>query len=186
MKRNYLSPPPPPPAIRTAMAKVAEREVRKLPVFDFSSGNVGRLPAEFNLFTKLEIEVNRNLPESLAVIAEGLRKGIIESFYQSPKGLGYSTTGGTPQIKKLVLEYFRNIHGIPLSENDLNRVIVTAGGQQALAASLRSLKEGIDVLMPRWEYDAASGTTRTHGLREVRVDVKEDLSIDLSDVESKA
>ena len=186
MKRNYLSPPPPPPAIRAAMAKAAEREVRKLPVFDFSSGNVGRLPVELNLFTKLEVEVNRDLPESLAAIAEGLGRGIIEAFYPSPKGLGYSTTGGTPQIKKLILEYFRDIHGVPLSENDLNRVIVTAGGQQALAASLRSLRRGIDVLMPRWEYDAASGTVKAHGLREVRVDVKEDLSIDLSDVEGKA
>jgi len=186
MKRNYLAPPPPPPAIRAAMAKVAERSVKNLPVFDFSSGNVGALPAELSLFTRFEVEVNRKLPESLVAIAESLKRGIIESFYPSPRGLGYSPTGGIPLTKKLVLEYFKSIHGVPLSENDLNRVIITAGGQQALAASLRSLKEGTSVLMPRWEYDAASGTVKTHGLREVRVNVRDDLSIDLSDVEIKA
>ncbi|MEM3130075.1 MAG: aminotransferase class I/II-fold pyridoxal phosphate-dependent enzyme, partial [Nitrososphaerota archaeon] len=185
MERNYLSPPPPPPAIRAAMVKVAERLDKKLPLYDFSSGNVGRLPSKIKLFKEFKIDINNEVHESLLSIAEGLVEGIIESFYPEPKGLSYSPTGGLPYIKRLVLQYFREIHGIPLLNEDINKVTVTAGGQQALISSLRSLKKNTKLLMLRWDYDATSSTAKSHGLVEVRININEDLTIDLSDLESK-
>ncbi len=185
MKRNYLSLPQPPPAIHAIMVKVAERSDKKLPLYDFSSGNVGRLPSKIKLFKKFEINVNNDIHESLLSITEGLKEGIMESFYPEPNGLSYSPTGGLPYIRRLVLKYFKEIHGVPLSNEDINRVIVTAGGQQALISSLRSLKKGTNLLMLRWDYDAASSTAKSHGLIEVRVNINEDLTIDLSDLERK-
>ncbi len=185
MKRDYLSPVSAPPAIRATMAKIADREDRRLPVYDFGSGNAGRLPGKFNLFTKLDIEVNKNLPESLHTMAESLKNGLMESFNPTPAALSYSPTGGIPSTRKLALKYFKDIHGIPLSNDELDRVIVTAGGQQALVASLKSLRKGTSILMLRWDYDAASGTVRAMGSKEIRVDVKDDLSIDVLDLEKK-
>lgn len=185
MKRNYLSPSPPPPAIRAAMVKVAERLDKKLPLYDFSSGNVGRLPSKIKLFKKFKIDINKDIHESLLSIAEGLVEGITESFYPELKGLSYSPTGGLPYIKRLVLQYFKEIHGIPLLNEDINKVTVTAGGQQALISSLRSLKKNTKLLMLRWDYDATSSTAKSHGLIEVRVNINEDLTINLSDLEKK-
>jgi aspartate/methionine/tyrosine aminotransferase len=185
MKRNYLSLPPPPPAIRAAMVKVAERLDKKLPLYDFSSGNVGRLPSKIKLFKEFKIDINNDVHESLLSIAEGLAEGIIESFYSELKGLSYSPTGGLPYIKRLVLQYFKEIHGIPLSNEDINKVTVTAGGQQALISSLRSLKKNTRLLMLRWDYDATPSIAKSHGLIEVRININEDLTIDLSDLENK-
>ena len=185
MKRDYLSPVSAPPAIRATMAKIADREDRKLPVYDFGSGNAGRLPGKFNLFTKLDIEVNKDLPESLHTIAESLKEGLIKSFNPIPTALSYSPTGGIPSTRKLALKYFKDIHGIPLTNVELDRVIVTAGGQQALVASLKSLRKGTPILMLRWDYDAASGTVRSMNSKEIRVNVRDDLSIDMSDLEKK-
>ena len=185
MERNYLSLPPPPPAIRAAMVKVAERLDKKLPLYDFSSGNVGRLPSKIKLFKEFKIDINNDVHESLLSIAEGLAEGIIESFYSELKGLSYSPTGGLPYIKRLVLQYFKEIHGIPLSNEDINKVTVTAGGQQALISSLRSLKKNTRLLMLRWDYDATPSIAKSHGLIEVRININEDLTIDLSDLENK-
>ena len=85
------------------------------------------------------------------MLAKGLREGIIGSYHPRPQELAYSLTGGTEPIKKLVTQYFREVHDVPLLDTDTNRVIVTAGGQQAMTSSLRSLRPGISVLLSRWE-----------------------------------
>jgi len=185
MKQEFLAPSPPPPAIREAMAKAVERKQKSLPVFDFSSGNVGNLALNQNFFSKFELKVNENLPAELKMIAEGLREGLLGSYHPKPKGLAYSPTGGTEPIKKLVIRYFREVHGVPLSDVDVNRVVVTAGGQQAMTASLRSLRPGVRVLLSRWEYAPIPGILRDHNLIEVRVEVNEDLSIDADDLRKK-
>jgi len=181
----FLSPSPPPPAIRDAMAKAVERKMEGLPTFDFSSGNVGNLLLRQRLFESFSIEVDKSLPAELRQIAEGLRDGLIESYYPHPKGLAYSPTGGTELIKKLVIRYFREIHGVPLSDNDIDKVVVTAGGQQAMMASLRALKPGTKVLLSRWEYSPIPGIIRDHNLNEVRVKTNEDLSINIDDLRGK-
>jgi len=185
MKQEFLSPSPPPPAIREAMAKAVERRQKGLPVFDFSSGNVGNLALNQRFFSDFELKVSGDLPAELRMLAEGLREGMLESYHPKPKGLAYSPTGGTEPIKKLVVRYFREVHGVPLSDTDMNRVIVTAGGQQAMTASLRSLRPGVKVLLPRWEYAPVPGILRGHNLSEVRVKVNEDLSIDVDDLRKK-
>lgn len=186
MKQGFLSPSPPPPAIREAMAKAVERTRRGLPVFDFSSGNVGNLALNQTLFSRFELEANKDLPAELRVLAEGLKEGITGSYHPRPKGLAYSPTGGTEPIKELVIRYFREVHGVPLSDADTRRVIVTAGGQQAMTASLRSLRPGVNVLLSRWEYAPVPGVLRDHNLGEVRFEVNEDLSMNMKDLEEKA
>lgn len=183
MKQSFLSPAPRPPAIREAMVNAAERREKGLPVFDFSSGNVGNLALNQKLFAKLDLEVNDNLPAGLKMVADGLREGIENSYYPSPQGLAYSPTGGTDPIKKLVVQFFREIHGVPLADVETNRVIATAGGQQAMAASLRSLRKDTSVLVSRWEYAPIPGILQDHGLKEVRIEADEDLSIDLDSLQ---
>jgi len=184
-RQSFLVPPPPPPAIRYAMAKAAEREEKGLPVVDFSSGNVGRLPLNLKLFTDMKMEVDGDLPEELRPLAEALKRGILEAFYSSPKGLAYSPTGGTGPVKGQVMRYFREVHGVPLTEKDTDRVIATSGGQQCMAVALRSLKPGTNVLLSQWDYSPVPGIIQEHGCREIRVKVNEDLSIDKEDLERR-
>jgi len=185
MRQEYLLPSPPPPAIREAMAKAVERKERGLEVFDFSSGNIGNLLVSQTIFGKFELTVNDSVPAELKGIVEGLREGVVGSYYPYPKGLAYSPTGGTQPIRKLVAQYFREVHGVPVSDADTNKVIVTAGGQQAMASALRSIKPGTRLLVPRWEYAPASGTVKFHNLSEVRVEMNEDLSLNIDDLKKK-
>jgi len=185
VKQEFLSPSPPPPAIRDAMAKAVERQQKGLPVFDFSSGNVGNLPLNQAFFSKVEFAINQNLPKELTVLAEGLKEGLTGAYHPQPLGLAYSPTGGTAPIKSLVIRYFREIQGVPLSDADVDKVIVTAGGQQAMTASLRSLKPGVKVLLSRWEYAPVSDILSDHNVNEVRIEVNEDLTLNVHDLEKK-
>lgn len=183
-EQGFLLPSAPSP-IRDAMARAAEREGRGLPVVDFSSGNVGKLPYRLTLFKRVDIEVNEGLGGELRLVAEALRRGLVEAFYPHPGGLGYSPTGGTNPVKGPVMRYFREVHGVPLGEGDFDRVIVTAGGQQCMAAALRSIRPGRDVFLPRWDYSSISDIVRGSGCRETRIRVGEDLSLDLADAEER-
>lgn len=182
-KQRYLLPRPPLPPLSLAMAKATERELKGLPVVDFSSGNVGKLPLNKTLFRKVEIEVDDGLSGGLRLIAEAIKKGLLASFYPSPKGLGYSPTGGSDAIKEPVIRYFNEVHAVPLKEDDADRVIVTAGGQQSMMASIRSLKPGTRVFLSRWDYSFISGILKEHGLAESRVDADSDLSLKREELE---
>jgi len=167
------------------MAKASQREEKGLPVVDFSSGNVGKIIVNERLFSKFEIEVDEKLSGSLRMIGEALRTGLLNAFYNKLTGLSYSPTGGIDAIRLLALKYFREFHGAPLSDKDLDRIIVTAGGQQALAASLRALRPRAVVYIPKWEYSPASETIRDNGCHEIRVPLREDLSIQLDYLREK-
>lgn len=182
---KFLSPKVPPPAIRKAMAKAVERRQKGLPVFDFSSGNVGNLVLNQTFFENFELRIKEGLPPELKMLAEGLKEGIIGSYYPSPQGFAYSPAGGTESIKKLVIRYFREVHGLLLVNTDTNRVIVTAGGQQAMAASLRSVRAGTRVLLSRWEYAPIPGILRDGDLVEVRIELNEDFSINMESLKEE-
>ncbi|MBS7657919.1 MAG: pyridoxal phosphate-dependent aminotransferase [Candidatus Bathyarchaeia archaeon] len=173
------------PAIRVAINKAALREDKGLPIFDFSSGNIGKLPSKINLFNKIDIEVNENLPSELKVIAEAIKEGILEAYYPNPKCLSYSPTGGNMQIRKLAIKYFKEVHGVPLTEKDFDKVMVTAGGQQAMAAALRSLKSGIKVFLSQWEYDVVPAIVKDRGGKVIRIKRNEDLSINIEELKEK-
>jgi len=183
--QKYLIPKPPLPPLSLAIAKATERELKGLPVVDFSSGNVGKLPLNKRLFKSMEIEVNEDLNEGLRLVASAIKKGLLESFYPSPKGLGYSPTGGSDAIKKPVIQYFKEVHGIPLKENDNNRVIVTTGGQQAMVAAIRSIKPSRRVYMSRWDYSPVTDILKEHNLSEIRLGVNPDLSMQKEDFKEK-
>jgi len=185
MKQEYLFPSPPAPAIRQAMAKAVKRKEKGLEVFDFSSGNIGNLLASQAIFKTFDVKTSDSIPPELKGIIEGLREGVINSYYPYPRGLSYSTTEGTEGIRNLVIQYFREVHGVPPSDNDTDRVTVTAGGQQAMTAALRSIKPGTRVLIPRWEYAPAAGVLEFHNLDLTRVKVNQDLSINIDDLKRK-
>jgi len=186
MRQDYLLPSPPAPAIREAMAKAVQRKEKGLEVYDFSSGNIGNLMVSQPVFSKMDVEVADSVIPELRPVVEGLRDGIVSSYHPMPKGVAYSPTGGTDSIRALVARYYRELHGIPVQDSDADKVIVTAGGQQAMTAALRSIKPGTRVLIPQWEYGPASGVIKSHGCEEVRVAMKADLSIDMDDFRSKA
>jgi aspartate/methionine/tyrosine aminotransferase len=183
--QRFLKPIPPQPAIRNAMAKVAEREDNGLPIIDFTSGNVGKLPHYLRLFSKMEIEVNKTLPDELQNLSTSIRRGLNTSFNSNPLALAYSPAGGTNSIKRCVLRYFREVHGVPLTDEDMKRVIVTSGGQRCITVSLRSLKPSTKVFMNRWDYSAIAPIVKEHGGEVIRFNCKEDLSPDLTDLEEK-
>lgn len=183
--QKFLLPSPIQPPIRDAIAKASEREEKGLPTIDFSSGNVGKLPFYQEFFTKMDIEVNENLPEGLRFVAEAVKLGIKDSFYPNPRALAYSPTGGTDRVKKQVINYFKEVHGVPLAENDTANVIATAGGQQAMAAALRAINADTNIFLSQWDYAAIPGIIKDINCNEVRVEVNDDLSINKADFEEK-
>ena len=184
-EQRFLMPIPLQPAIRNAMAKVAEREDRGLPIIDFTSGNVGKLPHYLRLFSKMEIEVNTTLPDELQELSSSISAGLNTSFNPNPLALAYSPAGGTNSIKRCVLRYFREVHGVPLTDVDMDRVIVTSGGQRCITVSLRSLHPSTKVFLNRWDYSAVAPIVEEHGGEVVRFNCNEDLSPDLKDLEEK-
>ncbi len=158
-----------PEGIKEAMASVGHREESGSTLIDFSSGNVGKMIVDSCLFSKFQIETKKELDKSLIMIGEALKKGLMNSFYKRTTGLSYTPAGGTNSMKFLILKYFKKFHGVPLSNNDLDRVIVTAGGQQVLSASLRSIKPKTTIYLPHWEYSPTSEIVRENGCQEVRI-----------------
>jgi len=157
MSKKYLKPAPEPPAIRDAMAKASQREEEGLPVYDFSSGNIGRLLMEYQIFDDFSLSLGQ-MPDTFRKVARALSEGIREAFVDSVQGLAYSPTGGTEAHKRNAGRYFRQVHGVPLGEGEeSDKVIVTAGGQQAMAAALRSISPDVKVIAPRWDYAPVTG-----------------------------
>ena len=72
MEYKYLRPFPQMPAIREAMVKTVQLKEQGVPVFDFSSGNVGNLLFEQFIFKKIQIESNRELPAPVKMIVKGI------------------------------------------------------------------------------------------------------------------
>ena len=114
----------------------------------------------------MEVSVAGDVLPDLLPVVEGLRDGLVAAYYPTPLGVAYSPTGGTNPIRALVARYYRELHGIPIDDNAADRVIVTAGGQQAMTAALRSIKPGTRVLVPQWEYGPASGVIRRMACRK--------------------
>lgn len=156
MNQPYIKPTPEPPAIRDAMAKASEREEGGLPVYDFSSGNIGRLVGDYQVFEEFSLKTGE-VPEGFLGVAEAIKRGLRKSFVESPVGLSYSPTGGTEAQKKNVIKYFQQVHNVPLGDEQTERVIVTAGGQQAMAVALRSISPDTKVLVPKWDYAPVVG-----------------------------
>jgi len=136
------------PAIKTAMARASKRKEKGLPVSNFASGNVGQMPANYE-FMNIDIQTGDGLPKGLVNLSKAMEQGIKKAF-EKPRGLSYSTTGGLDEQKDLALRYFEQFHDI--NHGDRERVIVTPGGQRALATSLRSIQPGTKILMSQWEY----------------------------------
>lgn len=185
MKYEYLRSFPPMPAIRESMVKAAKLREEGVPIYDFSSGSVGNLLFKIQVFKDIKIEMNDGLPKPLEIITEGIQKGLLDSLFPVPRGLGYSPTTGTTEQKKEVIKYMRKIHGLSLADEDIDRVACTAGGQLAMAASLRAIKPGTDVFMPRWDYSPISGIVKNNECNLTRVKMHDDLSLDLDDLKEK-
>lgn len=185
MKYEYLRPFPEMPAIREAMMKVAQLREKGVRVFDFSSGSVGNLLFELPIFKEIKIELNDKLSDPLKIIADGVKNGLLSSLFPVPRGLGYSPTTGTPEQKRWVIKYMRTIHGVPLSDEDVDRVACTAGGQQAMTASLRAVKPGTDVFTLQWDYSPIPDIVRDNGCKLTRIKMHDDLSLDVDDLKEK-
>jgi aspartate/methionine/tyrosine aminotransferase len=74
---------------------------------------------------------------------------------------------------------------VPLTDEDLDKVACTAGGQQAMAASLRAIKQGTDILMPQWDYSEIPGIVERNGCKLTRVKMHNDMSLDIDDLKKK-
>ncbi len=185
MKYEYLRSFPPKPAIREAIIKADQLREKGVPVFDFGSGNVGNLLFELSILKEIEIELNDELPTPLKIIANGIRSGILNAFCPVPHALGYSPSTGNPEQKKWVIKYMRAVHGVPLTDEDIDRVACTAGGQQAMAVSLRALRRGTNVFMSQWDYSEIPGIVERNGCKLRRVKVHNDLSLDVDDLKEK-
>lgn len=185
MTKKYLKPTPEPPAIRDAMAKASEREEKGLPVYDFSSGNIGRLLMAYNLFSDFSIEAG-NIPKPMMKIANAISEGFKKAFIHSPQGLSYSPTGGTEAQKIRVIRYYIKVHGVPLEIEDTDRVIITAGGQQAMATALRSVATNSKIIAPRWEYAPVTGIASDARWKFEKLPPIEGLGFSLEDLEKSA
>jgi len=182
---SFLKPVPEPPAIRDAMAKVSKREENDMPVYDFSSGNIGRLLMEYEIFKDISFQAGET-PTSFESIAEALARGIKKSFAGKPKGLAYSPTGGTEAQKETAIKYFSLVHGLPLAKKQTDRVIITAGGQQAMAAALRSISSGSKVIVPRWDYAPVTGIASDESWEFSKLPPTKGLGFSLDDLREEA
>ncbi len=178
---EYLKEPSEPSAIKVAMSKAAEKEEKGLPVVNFASGNVGQMPLNLE-FMKMNIDLNDDLPEEIKPLTKAIKRGVKKSF-ERPRGLTYSATGGTEKQRKSALEYFKEFHGV--SHNDPDKVIVTAGGQRAMSAALRSIKPGTNVYMSKWEYAAVSGILNDNGCKVTRISPENELGLDIEELKEK-
>lgn len=185
MKYEYLRPFPKMPAIREAMMKAVQLREKGVSVFDFSSGSVGNLLFELSIFQEIKFKQNDELAPPLKIIADGIESGILNSLVPSPRALGYSPTTGTPEQKRWVIQYMRDIHGMPLKDEDIDKVACTAGGQQAMASSLRAIKPGTDVFMLQWDYSPIPSIVSDNGCKLIRVKMNNDLSLDMDDLKAK-
>lgn len=167
-----------PPAIKEAMGKAAEREEKGLEVANFASGNVGQIPVNMK-FMDISITTNKTLPKELSLLSQAIKTGIKKAF-SKPRGLPYSPTGGKEPQKQLALEYFKKFHAI--THENLDRVIVTAGGQRAMTAALRSIKPETDVLFSKWEYAPIASILKNNGCHPKRIPVNQALRPDLKKV----
>lgn len=178
---EYLRDPSKPPAIKNAMAQASERKEQGLPVANFASGNVGQLPLNMN-FMDIDIKTREELPSELRSLSKAIKRGIQKAF-ETPKGLPYSPTGGKEGQKKLALEYFSRFHAV--SHNDLERIVVTAGGQRAMTAALRSIKPETTVFLSQWEYAPVPSILKNNRCKPVRIKVGEDLRPKIEDLKKK-
>jgi len=178
---EYLKEPSEPPAIKNAMARASKRKDKGLPVSNFASGNVGQMPANLE-FMEFEIKTGNDLPEELKNLSKAIERGIIKAF-EKPKGLSYSTTGGVDEQKDLVMRYFEEFHH--LEHSDRERVIVTPGGQRALATSLRSIKPGTKIFMSQWEYAPVLPIIDENNCEPVKIGVDQKLRADVDELKEK-
>jgi aspartate/methionine/tyrosine aminotransferase len=185
IKFEYLCPFPPLPAIREAMIKAVQLKEKNVRVFDFSSGSVGNLLLTLPIFKEIRIELNNELPASVRIIANGIKSGMKDSFLPSPRALSYSPTTGTPEQKRHVIKYMKYVHGVPLADKDTDRVACTAGGQQAMAASLRAIRPDTNIFMLQWDYSPIPGIVRSNGCKLSRIKMHDDLSLDVNDLKKK-
>ncbi|MFP4588779.1 MAG: aminotransferase class I/II-fold pyridoxal phosphate-dependent enzyme, partial [Candidatus Acetothermia bacterium] len=185
MSKTYLKPAPEPPAIRDAMARASRRQERGEPVYDFSSGNIGRLLMEYNPFQDISVDTGR-MPESFEPVAKALARGMQKAFAGKPQGLSYSPTGGTEAQRRTAIQYFKKIHGVPLSEEDTHRVMITVGGQQSMAAALRSLSPEAKVIAPRWDYAPVTGIASDEPWEFCKLSPQDGLGFSLDDLREEA
>jgi aspartate/methionine/tyrosine aminotransferase len=185
MTFEFLRPFPPKPAIREAVVKASVLKEKGVEVFDFGSGSVGNLLFNFPIFKEMAIELTDELPKPLRTIADGIKNGILDSYCPAPYALGYSPTTGTSEQKKWVIAYMRDIHGVPLTDKDIEKVACTAGGQQAMTTSLRAIRQGTDIFMPQWDYSEIPGIVERNGCKLQRIKMHDDLSFDVDDLKNK-
>ncbi|MFP4051638.1 MAG: pyridoxal phosphate-dependent aminotransferase [Thermoplasmata archaeon] len=178
---DFLKEPSETPAIGEAMTRVSKRKEKGLPVFNFASGNVGQMPANIE-FMNIQMSSGEDIPEELQNLSKAIQKGIKNAF-EKPKGLSYSSTGGIDDQKRLTLKYFEEFHDV--DHGDLERVIVTPGGQRALASSLRSIKEGTDIFMSQWEYAPSLPIIEDNNCNPIKIDVDDKLKLDINQLRDK-
>ncbi len=163
------------------MAPASERKEQGLPVANFASGNVGQLPVDMR-FMDIDITTREELPSELRSLSKAIKRGI-KKVFETPKGLPYSPTGGKDAQKKLALDYFSRFHAV--SHNDLERVLVTAGGQRAMTAALRSIKPETTVFLSQWEYAPVPSILQNNGCKPVKIKVGADLRPNIEELKEK-
>lgn len=179
--KDYLREPQETPAIKEAMSKASKRQEQGLPVSNFASGNVGQMPMNMN-FMKISGELNLDLPQEIQSLNRAILRGIKNAF-EKPNGLSYTTTGGLDSQKELALKYFKRFHNI--SYDDIDRVVVTPGGQRALATALRSIKPGTDVFLSQWEYAPVMPILKDNGNNIIKISVKDNLRPNIDELKEK-
>lgn len=185
MNYEFLKPAPETPAIKEAMARVSSREEAGLPVYDFSSGNIGRLLMKYEVFSDIDLATGE-MPDEFRPISEAIESGVKKAFSGSPDGLSYSPTGGTDEQKRTAVKYFKEVHDLPIEEGDTDKVVVTAGGQQAMAAALRSVSPSGKVISPRWDYAPVTAIASDEEWEYKKLSPGDKLGFSLADLKEEA
>jgi len=93
------------------------------------------------------------------------------SKYMSENKLGYAPLGGLPELRETIRDYHNEKENLNLSDD---QIIVTVGGTEALASTLKTiLCEGDEVIIPKPYYPGYEPLVKISGATIKYVDTKE-------------
>ena len=128
--------------------------------------------------------------------SDSVNMGIGEPDFDTPQNIkdaairaiqrgdtGYTSNFGTPELREAIRNKMKRENGLDIN---MDEIIVTSGASEALYLSLASMiNPGDEILVPNPGFVAYNAIVKMCGGKVADVDLKDDLSVDIDDVQKK-